>query len=72
MKTIHYAGGMEIHGKRYFTKILSGWAACCSGIKAEKIAAEHNHTYDKARVTCKACLHQIEREQEGKARRINP
>ncbi len=35
MKAIHYSG--QVRTPR--TKILAGWAACCSGAKAEQIKA---------------------------------
>lgn len=37
-------------------RILAGWAACCSGYKAEEIAKAGAHTRDVSAVTCKACL----------------
>ena len=59
MKAIHYAGKMRVQLKRSFQVILSGWAACCSGEKAEKIRAGGNNTYDRNKVTCKACLRKM-------------
>ena len=49
---IHYAG--EIVTATSTT--LAGWAACCSGRKAEKIRAEGSHTYQPSEVTCSRCL----------------
>jgi hypothetical protein len=53
MKTlkIHYAGGVRTPRM----KILPGWAACCSGEKAERIRAAGNNTYDPTEVTCTSC-----------------
>lgn len=48
----HYAG--ELRTSRLY--ILPGWAACCSGHKAEEIRRAKAHTYDRSKVTCKACL----------------
>ena len=49
---IHYAG--EIVTATSTT--LPGWAACCSGLRAEKIRAEGSHTYRAPEVTCGRCL----------------
>lgn len=54
-KKIHYAGPIRTHRVR----ILAGWAACCSGDKAEQIRRDRQHTYDPAKVTCGACLRMI-------------
>lgn len=51
MKAIHYAGAVRTMRMR----VLPGWAACCSGEKADRIRAESRHTYDPAKVTCAAC-----------------
>ena len=48
---IHYAGAAR-YGR---TRILAGWAACCSGTKADRIRATGQHTYVPAGVTCAAC-----------------
>jgi len=52
MKKIHYSGAVRTPR----TKILPGWAACCSGVKADRIRADGNNTADPAKVTCAACL----------------
>ena len=49
---IHYAG--EIVTATSTT--LAGWAACCSGRKAERIRADGSHTYRASEVTCGRCL----------------
>lgn len=49
---MHYAGGLV--AKRL--TVLGGWAACCSGDKADKIRENEWNTYDRGLVTCKACL----------------
>ena len=49
---IHYAGAVTA-GR---THVLPGWAACCSGHRAEKIRAERQNTRDPEKVTCAACL----------------
>lgn len=51
MKAIHYAGAVRTARMR----VLPGWAACCSGDKADRIRAEGQHTYDPTKVTCTAC-----------------
>jgi len=48
---IHYSGGVRTPR----VKILPGWAACCSGEKAERIRAAGANTYDPTEVTCAAC-----------------
>lgn len=48
---IHYAGSAR-YGR---TRILAGWAACCSGTTADRIRATGQHTYVPADVTCAAC-----------------
>ena len=48
---IHYAGALTA-GR---THVLAGWAACCSGSRAEKIRREGLNTYDPALVTCAKC-----------------
>lgn len=63
----HYAGEI-IYANGH---VLPGWAACCSGFKAEAIAEAHAHTYVRQRVTCRACQKMLEkhdawrREHEG-------
>ena len=52
MKVIHYSGAVRTPR----TRILAGWAACCSGFKAEQIRANGNNTSDASEVTCRACL----------------
>lgn len=52
MMVIHYSGAVRTPR----TRILAGWAACCSGIKAERIRANGNNTDNPANVTCRACL----------------
>jgi len=52
MAKIHYSGAVRTSR----TKILPGWAACCSGLKADKIRADGNNTADPDKVTCASCL----------------
>ena len=59
---IHYAG--EVYTKR--SHGFAGWAACCSGSKAERIRAERWNTYEPAEVTCKACLRVMARATDRK------
>ena len=59
-KIIHYAGRLEWTTKRgSHNTVLAGWAACCSGRRAEAIRRERNHTYDPKLVTCKDCLQRL-------------
>ena len=55
MKKIHYAGPIQVSRKR----ILPGWAACCSGLKAEEIRETGMHSYGRSEVTCARCLRMI-------------
>lgn len=55
MQVIHYSGEI-IHAMGH---VLPGWAACCSGEKALKIARDHNTTGIREHVTCKSCLKMI-------------
>jgi len=60
---IHYSGGLRTRlGKRGARIALRGWAACCSGEKAEKARREGNQTNIRADVTCAACLKLFEKE----------
>ena len=51
IRKMHYAGAVRTPRMN----ILGGWAACCSGEKAERIKAEGLNTYDIGGVTCAAC-----------------
>ena len=57
--TIHYAGALRIEGARTVTRIGPGFAACCSGSRATAIRARGANTYDRAAVTCRACLRRM-------------
>ena len=65
MKTpvIHYAGGVRTARMM----ILGGWAACCSGDKAERIKMAGNNTIDPRDVTCKACLRVMDKDESIKS-----
>lgn len=57
---IHYAGSLSFtksNGVR--VEISAGFAACCSGGRAEAIAKNGLHTYDRRDVTCERCAHAI-------------
>lgn len=56
---IHYAGALRIVRGNTVTRISAGYAACCSGPRAEAIRARGNHTHDEDKVTCKRCLKAI-------------
>ena len=60
---IHYAGALR-YGR---TRILAGWAACCSGPKAERIRATGQHTYVPAEVTRETCRRAMEKAGAGVA-----
>ena len=55
-KPIHYAGPIRAQLKSSFRIVLPGWAACCSGERAERIRERRQHTRIAADVTCAACL----------------
>lgn len=65
-KAIHYAGPLLVLTKRSVRRILGGWAACCSGERAERVRDLGQHSWDRAEVTCKACLRAIAAADEGK------
>lgn len=54
---MHYRGEIKTERGGW----LAGWAPCCTGDKAFAIRKQGNHTYDRAAVTCKACLKQLAR-----------
>lgn len=69
-RKIHYAGGVLYcsgPGRRGSTRMLPGWPACCSGSRAEKIAAAGEQSSDIARVTCARCLALWHRSREDHA-----
>lgn len=57
-RQIHYAGPIRTSRMR----VLPGWAACCSGDRAERIRAEGAHSYVIGEVTCRACLRTMARD----------
>lgn len=60
MSAVHYAGALRLaSGKSGVLIVLGGYAACCWGPRAQKIADEGRHTHDRHRVTCKRCLARI-------------
>lgn len=63
-KKIHYAGPIRTRRVR----VLAGWAACCSGRRAEQIRADGQHTYERDKVTCGACLRMIALDAKERAR----
>lgn len=54
---MHYRGEIKTENGTW----LAGWAPCCTGNRALAIREEERHTYDRSRVTCKACLKQLAR-----------
>lgn len=55
-RPVHYSGGvLYCTGAQGCTEMLPGWPACCSGRRAEKIAAAGEQSTDIARVTCPRC-----------------
>lgn len=65
MKVIHYSGAVRTPR----TNILAGWAACCSGVKAEQIRAKGNSTRNPSEVTCRACLRVMAKDESIFARK---
>lgn len=62
---MHYAGEI-IHARG---SVLPGWAACCYGDRAEKIRRDRQHTLDKSKVTCAACLKMIAKAEDWDAKK---
>lgn len=59
---IHYAGGLRwATARNTVTTVLAGWAACCSGRRAEAIRRRGMHSYLPEAVTCKSCKAAIAR-----------
>jgi hypothetical protein len=54
-RKVHYSGGVRCPWAKGFTVRLSGWPACVSGDKAERIATSGNQSDDTADVTCPRC-----------------
>lgn len=55
-RPIHYAGGVLYRSGRHgSTRMLRGWPACCSGDRAERIAAAGEQSVDIDHVTCARC-----------------
>jgi len=52
-RAIHYSGGLDSPYR------LRGWPACCSGERAERIAAQGRQTADRFQVTCSRCVRLI-------------
>lgn len=59
--TIHYAGSLCWNTRDSTITISSGFAACCSGQRAERIADRGEHTWRPCDVTCGQCLRQMAR-----------
>jgi hypothetical protein len=55
-RATHYIGGLSWTVRGIRTTILPGWAACCSGKRAEIIRLNGNGTTEPRKVTCKLCL----------------
>jgi hypothetical protein len=61
-KKVHYAGSIQYKAKKGpIVTIAPGFAACCTGDRAQKIALEGMHTYRTTNVTCAHCQKLIER-----------
>jgi len=64
---IHYAGSVRwTNAKGEKTNILMGWAACCTGERAQKIRDRAQNTYEECCVTCLACLRILRLARESK------
>lgn len=61
-RAVHYAGELRYLTGRMTTHVGAGYAACCSGGRAYRIAEAGAHTEDRAVVTCKRCLSALARE----------
>lgn len=61
---MHYSGGAEWFDARGgSTRMLPGYAACCSGDRAYVIRRLRRQTTNEREVTCKGCLRALAREQ---------
>ncbi len=61
-RVIHYAGALSWRSAaERMTSVTAGFAACCSGERAERIARDEAHTYDLTAVTCGACKRAMQR-----------
>ncbi len=67
-KALHYSGEIK-HANGH---VLPGWAACCSGDRADKIRADGSHTRHRGQVTCKACLKMIAKHDAWASRNACP
>lgn len=66
-RLIHYSGGVLFASGRDLrgcTTMLPGWPACCSGRRAEAIAAAGEQSTEIAQVTCLRCRHLWQRARE--------
>jgi hypothetical protein len=56
-RSMHFSGALELKdGRGTVITIVAGWAACCSGKRAETIRAAGETTPDPSLVTCSKCL----------------
>lgn len=63
-RVVHFAGPLRYAGANgHVTTILSGWAACCTGLRAEQVRRRKAHSYVRTEVTCKACLKAMSKEE---------
>jgi hypothetical protein len=58
---IHFIGGTVIVKGKSVTRRGAGWPVCCDGDRATAIKRNGSYSYDRAKVTCKSCLKQIDR-----------
>lgn len=58
---IHFSGGLAVLEMQAVTYYAPGYPCCCSGDRAEAIAASGNQSDNMDKVTCERCLANIRR-----------
>ena len=74
-RRVHYAGCLTWFRRGTRTTVFAGFAACCSGIKADGIRRSGNSTFERTHVTCAPCRVRImwaEDDERGRHCLANP
>lgn len=61
MSRLHYSGGLRYRSRGRLVRVLAGWAACCSGEAAQRVADLGLHTDEPEEVSCLKCLRLLDR-----------
>lgn len=64
MSRLHYAGGLRYRSRGQLVRVLAGWAACCTGEAAQRVANLGLHTDDPDEVSCAKCRRLLDRADE--------